>query len=158
MYNVNTVKYSSNDLNKWLGNCYSEAQEPIAKLFDRNNLILIAQLDGIGIRDIGTYNRFKCKIKNLDNDESYYFEFHDSIANYEKNILKPNAYDLLTSLACDASSYSSCSGFDDFCDNYFFDAKLSEYPKAVKMYEECEKCYKSLELILDDLDLLFEIQ
>lgn len=63
------------------------------------------------------------------------FEFHDSISNYEKNIKRIYAYDILASLTKDNPGM-----FSDFCDEYGYE---EDSRKAFTTYEAvCEEWKK----------------
>lgn len=78
------------------------------------------------------FERFSDKTQRM---LSVSFDFHDSISNYEKNIKRIYAYDILASL----TKYNP-GMFSDFCNEYGYDA---DSRKAFATYEAvCEEWKK----------------
>lgn len=80
-----------------------------------------------------TFERFSNKTQRMI---SVSFEFHDSISNYEKNIKRIYAYDVLACL----TTYNP-GMFYDFCDEYDYD---KDSRKAFAIYEATCKEWKKV--------------
>lgn len=95
------------------------------------------------------FERFSNKTQRMI---SVSFEFHDSISNYEKNIKRIYAYDILASL----TKYNP-GMFYDFCDEYGYD---KDSRKAFEVYTAVREEWKKVSSFFkpEEIEEMREIQ
>jgi len=95
------------------------------------------------------HNKFKISITNLETKKRIYFNFFDSIANYQANKQELTRDDLIFALYCFLSdSISGYYTFENFINEYGYnDQSLNEYPRIKKIYNACINSRKKADKI-----------
>lgn len=85
------------------------------------------------------------------------FDFWASIADAGKGIREASAYDVLSSVSCDASAFNDYDSFEAFCDNFGYDR---DSIKALQTYRRGSAFGKRLRAFFTERELeqLAEIQ
>ena len=90
--------------------------------------------------------RYRVQMKNARG--KYYFNFYDSVNNYQKSI-EPTAYDVLACL----QKYD-CGNFKDFCREFGYEYyTYNEYRHVLKIYKAVQNEYNHLSAMFTDEEM-----
>lgn len=95
-----------------------------------------------------TGNRWRYRVQMKNTHGKYYFNFYDSVNNYQKGI-EPTAYDVLACL----QKYD-CGSFEDFCLEFGYECcTYNEYRRALKIYNAVKNEYEHLTAMFTDEEM-----